>query len=98
MTSLSPLCTAQSLVNDYQRISSEVEPGVNPLIVITEMRNLAQEVRDVERIIRIVRFRVNMCEYRSRCTKYPELAEKQRKRGKAYQVWLYHLERMHDEG
>lgn len=98
MTSLSPLCTAKSLVNDYQRVSTEVETGVDPLIVISEMRNLATEVRDIPRIIRIVRFRVNRCYDRASCTKYPELAIKQRKRGDAYNVWLYHLERMHEQG
>ena len=95
MTSLSPL-RATTLVNDYQRVSAEVEPGVNPLIVISEMRNLAEEVRDIERIIRIVRFRVKHCYYRAMGTKYPELAIKARKRGDAYNAWLYHLELMHD--
>lgn len=96
MTSLSPLCTVTSLVNRYQQICSNVEPNGNPLIVIFEMRNLAENVKDIERIIKIVRFRVQNCYYRATCAKYPELSDKQRKRGDAYGVWLYHLERMHD--
>lgn len=96
MTSLSPLHSSQSLVNRYQEVCSQVGPDINPLIVIAEMRNLAEEVRDVERIIRIVRFRVKHCHYRAMGTKYPELAIKARKRGDAYNAWLYHLELMHD--
>jgi hypothetical protein len=80
--------------NEPLRLTGDTDPEVNPLLVISEMQNLATEVRDIERIIRIVRFRVNHLEYRSRWCKYPENAERARKRADAYRVWLFHLELM----
>jgi hypothetical protein len=79
------------------RLSPETKPDVDPMLVISEMQNIAEAVRDIQRIVRIVRFRVNHLEYRATWTKYPENAERARKRADAYRVWLFHLELMHHE-
>lgn len=79
---------------DPVRLTPEVEPGVNPMLVIDAMRNLAQEVRDVERITRIVRFRVSRLEDQARATRYPENAARHQARADAYRCWLFHLELM----
>lgn len=79
---------------DPIQLPSELEPGVNPMLVIDAMRNLAEEVRDIQRITRIVRFRVRQLELNARFGKHPENAARSQSRSDAYRVWLYHLELM----
>lgn len=74
------------------KISTDIDSDVNPMLVISAMENLVTEVKDIDRIIKIVRFRVNHLEYQSRWGKYPENADRARKRADAYRVWLFHLE------
>lgn len=76
------------------RVVPDLEPGVNPMLVFDAVKNLVEEVRDVERITRIVRFRVERLEDLSRWTEFPENAERFRKRADAYRCWLFHLELM----
>lgn len=74
------------------RLTPGVELGVDPMLVIDQIKNLVSEVRDVERITRIVRFRVTRLEDHARTTNFPENAARSRQRADAYRCWLFHLE------
>lgn len=76
------------------RLSTGLDQDVDPMLVIDAMRNLSEEVRDIKRITRIVRFRVTRLEDAARATKYPQNATRHQARADAYRVWLFHLELM----
>jgi len=80
--------------DEVLRITHDAELSASPMLVIDAMRNLAQEVKDIERIIRILRFRIKHLEYRASWTKYPENSIRAQSRADAYRVWLSHLELM----